>query len=154
MGYLLSVGKVANSSVASLFYAFRIRSIEIWGPSGSTTAQAPFCSVDWLGAVYTGNNYVSDRGISSTQPAHLKTRPPAATSAGDWMNTDNALTLCTIIVQTSAVVDLEIDLIVNNGNNVQTNAVATATVGNVYAMALDMASGTHVLVPEAYATTF
>jgi len=69
------------------------------------------------------------------------------------MNTDNAVTIATIIVQTSGIVDLDMDLVLSNGNIQQTTAVATAVVGALYTMCLDVGSGSSQMVPEGLNTT-
>jgi uncharacterized membrane protein len=150
---LLCVGKVVNTSVASLLYAVRIRRIEIWSPPASQGALAT-CYVQWFGGVDGTDRLFSDSSSSVTEPAHVASSPPPGTDAFFWTNADNLKSeLFAVSAASGSIIDLTIEAYVNSGETQLVTTVATAAVGVPYTLALDGPT-THQVVPVLIATTF
>jgi len=147
-----SMGTVVNTTVTSFFLSFKIKKIEIWTPPASQGAAAT-CSVDWTGSEnFSATREVSDTTVSVDRPAYVSTRPPAQSAAAFWQGPGTA-TLCTLIAPTGSIVDIQLALILSDGDvAAATTAVATCSVGGTYYLSLDP-NATHRYVPVSLATT-
>jgi len=149
----LAVGKVVNTSVSSIFYAVKIKSIEIWAPPASQGSSA-FTSILWIGGASGTDINVNDMSMSTAEPAHVLTRPPKGSSASFWTNADNLITsLFQITAPSGSVVDIVMDCIVASDQFQTTTSVTTATVGAIYGLYLDWPTS-HALQPIGIYPTF
>jgi hypothetical protein len=101
---------------------------------------------------------VSDTSVSVSTPAHIHAVPPRSSTAGFWGSTslpNNAL--FTMIAPSGSIIDISLDLILQDEDTVEeaafTRAIASGTLGNMYYLALDNATG-HTYVPVSLTTTF
>jgi hypothetical protein len=152
---LLSVCYTANTSARGLFYAVRIKYVEIWSPVsaiGSTASAA----IRYSGGLLGSDINFSDTTMNVSEPAHVRASPPPRSQASFWMNNDDAVTpLCTIGYTASSVVDVHVDLILVNTSQTIVTAITSGTDGYLYALPLDLNyAGTHNLIPVGLQTTY
>jgi hypothetical protein len=107
-----------------------------------------------LGASDAPSLFYNDISNSTAEPAHLHARPPKNSVVSRWLNTDYPVTICTMNVPTGTIIDLDVELVMQNGNVTQIQAVTTAAVGTLYTLYLDVGSGTHNIIPLQMNTTF
>lgn len=152
---LLSVCYTTATAARGLFYAVRIREIEIWSPVPSIGATQS-CAVRWSGGTLGSDANVSDTSMNVSEPAHVRSSPPARTTAQYWCNNDLAQTvLCAINYGAGAVIDVELDLILANSSQTIITAIAAGTDGFQYALPLDLSyAGTHNLLPVGLQYTY
>jgi hypothetical protein len=149
------VGSSTNATVSSFFSSVKVSKIEIWAPPAAQGSSAT-CSLEWASQSNANNFESSDTSVSTAQPAHISTRPPARALASFWQTPGIAnAQMCNIVAPTGSIIDVHMQLILQDDDNgsVVTRAVATAVVGTVYYLALDNATG-HVYPPVSLTTTF
>lgn len=142
---------VLNTTGIAKNYALKVRSIEIWTPPPSQGASTT-CSVEWVGAGYQPNMEFSDSSNSVAQPAHIRCSPPPQSNASFWANGGTTQVFLSIAVPVGSIVDLDLDLIENDGETPVTFTIATAALGATYYLALDH-SISDFLVPVSLTTT-
>lgn len=151
LGAAGSICTVANTTLSMKNYSMKVQSVEIWTPPASQGAGAT-CSVEWIGSNNSPNEEVSDTSVSTAKPAHLVSRPPANAIAGFWFVAATNTSIMKFVVPSGSIIDLVLDLIEFDDESPVTRAVATATLGATYYLALDH-STSDVLVPVSLQTT-
>jgi hypothetical protein len=128
---LCAAGVIATTTVAgSAFHqAVKILSIEVWTPPAAQGSPAT-CSVLWSDSNFARNSEVSDTSVSTAEPAHVRTSPPAGTQAAFWNSSSNlADRLCTIVAPPGSIIDVTVSLIACDGG--AASGVAVLVGGNV-----------------------
>jgi len=126
-----------NSSVTCWFTSFRIHSLCIFIPGGSTA------SVIWVGPLIgIGPDTEADSSVltSITTPNCIKSKPPVWSMASDWINTGTTLTtnIFVLSVPAGALVDLHISATLSNSFGPTSRTVASASpLGAPFYLALD-----------------
>ncbi len=150
LGAIGGVCTVANTTLALLAKCVRLKSIEIWSPTATSTTGVT-CSVEWL-STNSPSIEVSDTSINVSEPAHIKTVPPAMALAGFWQgfsSTDIFIITC----PGGSVVDISVQYVLNDQSTASSTAtIATGTLGRQYYLALDGPT-TNLLVPVSLSTT-
>jgi len=100
---------------------------------------------------------VQDQSIGSTEPAHVRSKPPVASLIADWHNSSNTDSLFVINGPAGLIVDVSAVFQSADGNTgaaatAVTGTVAGATVGQMYVRALDSVGSTTNLVPQGVLT--
>jgi hypothetical protein len=131
--------------------SFRIRRIEVWAAPASQGANSTV-SLDWVGFNNSPNIEASDTTLSVTKNAHIVTTPPQNSLCHFWQkNTGTAL--FKLVCPINSIVDLTVDQVLSDQEvALETEGVATATLGLIYYLALD-GPATNVLVPVSLNTT-
>jgi hypothetical protein len=145
------IADVLNTTGIAKNYSLKVKQIEIWTPPPSQGASTT-CSVEWVGAGYQPNMEFSDSSNSVAEPAHVRCRPPPQTNASFWANGGTTQVFLNIAVPIGSILDLDLDLIENDGETPVTFALATAALGATYYLALDHTIS-DVLVPVSLTTT-
>ncbi len=150
------VGTVLNTSVSYLWASFRIKRLRIWGVSDNGAVPTQNVTLVWQGASQLATTekvqVVSSASIS--EPLHLDVRPPPLSQAAFW-NIGSANTILSLQPDVGSyfTIDLTVDLKMFQGGFATSTAnVATATVGELYYLALDGPS-TNILKPVGLGTT-
>jgi len=153
LGAMGTMGTGTNTTVTHLFKTFRLKSIEIWSPT-STSTTAATCAIDWIGNnVNSPNMETSDTSINVSMPAHVRVSPPADARAR-WWQSSTSTTMFNITCPSGSIVDLSVEGILADQTSAGvTVAVATAVIGVQYWLALDGVA-THGLAPVSLSTTF
>lgn len=150
-----------NATTAyTLFSAIRLREIEIWGPPSSSLAPVTV-AIRYPAGVYSGisNPEVvhADTSVGATVPAYVRSKPPKAAIASQWVSGDLNSALFQLEFPINAIVDVTFDaqMSVAFGGPSITPFIFTvvgATTGDMYCLALDLTPSTGVLVPVAMNT--
>lgn len=137
---LAACGVCAVSAVsgAPIRYTVRLKQIEIFTPPAAQGAAAT-CSVLWPATQRSQAREVSDTTVSTAQPAHLVTTPPAESLAAFWVNGSLGQGLCFISAPSGSIIDVWVQLVDGDGASTGgSNAVLVgATTGVVYYTCLD-----------------
>ncbi len=151
---------MANTTTTAyrVFSSAKINSISLWGPMASDLAPVTV-TIEYQSPTATGigapNRLKSDTSVGSTACAFIRASPPRNSLAGNWIGQAGTSTLFTLTGPVNTIVDLNITFVLQNGETptAVTNAVAGATVGQVYCRGLDAlsAAGT-VIPPVSYST--
>jgi len=147
------VGSVVNTTVVSLYTSVRLKRIEIWSPpplAGASSCTVQYLTTDGVGAAVEH----SDTSVSPAYPAHLVSRPPSRDLSSFWQSpatTNN--NMFAISCAAGSLIDVDLELILNDGNSILALAVAAAAVGQIYYLALDRAVPSNNLIPVALNTT-
>jgi len=99
---------------------------------------------------------ITDSTVSAAFPLHIKSYPPKTSTASMW-NTAAALnTLFSLDSGIGTVIDITAEFVyADNAQSGGSKAVATAVLGQTYALPLDYyGSNTHLLVPAGLSYTF
>lgn len=142
---ILDTMLVATSAVAGfqLFKQFRIRAIEVWGPSPAagtaTTVSVSFPQAAPSAGVVGDSIVFSDTSVS-VEPAHVRATP-GKTLAGMWQ-TNTSASVCAITAPSGSVIDVELEFssdfgTTTGGNANLTQALVGAATGNLYFRGLD-----------------
>jgi len=143
---------VANSLTSTLFESVRVKRVAMWSPPAAQGSSVT-CSIEWFGGVNSNNKEVSDTSVSVATPAHVTSSPPQQSIASFW-NKPQVLNLFLLTAPVGTIIDVDLDLIFSDDETTpQTYAVAAATLGTVYYLALDNVA-THIYVPVSLTTTF
>jgi len=156
-GLLLACGamcSVPNVTVSAIAGSVRVNHVSVWSPPASQGAFAT-CSVEFLGQTASSTQEVSDTSVSVAQPACISTAPPRASLASFWQTpglADN--TMFTLVAPTGSIIDMDLSFILwDNEDAATTRAVTAGTLGTIYYLALDNATG-HIYPPVSLNTTF
>jgi len=154
-----------SSTAYELASGVRIRRVQIWGPMASNLTPVTVAVEFPPLAIAVGqpSSITSDMSMGATRAAYVNARPKAQSFAGNWLPTVGLSGAATTDVMLltyplGAVVDLDLDFVLQNGQTPQqVNAAAApsgATVGRVYVRGLDeeATSGVPTLVPVSYPT--
>lgn len=148
------------TTTAPIASAVKIKRVSLWGPPSSTltpvTVSLEFVStVVAAASVGTRPTLISDTSVGATRVAFVSAKPAKQSSAAMWqvfgqsgVNTSGAA--FRLNGPTGMIVDIEIVLVVQNGESPQTGPTTTgATPGAVYSPKLDF-TGAGLLVPTSY----
>jgi len=152
---LISVGGSVSTQVVSLIASLRVRKVSIWGPVAAQ-GQSVAVSCQWVGGQFAKNSTKMDQTNSVTAPAYISTKPPKMSQASFWVSASStASSLALISCPGGSVVDVDLDLVVNNGTVAPASYTVTgpATSAVVYFQYLDGAS-THNFVPQGVLSIF
>lgn len=136
-----SVG-VTSTTVRSMFTACKVHRVSLWSTCVQNTGTTPklypnSVELEWTSTNITnsGSNLVtSDTTISPSLPAFISCVPPAGSVASFWNGDNDNTSLFTIAVGQTAIVDIDVTLVLSTGMTAQaTRNVTGATVGNIYA---------------------
>jgi len=135
---------VANSTIASMAAAIRVKRIKVW--SGVVSTGAVNAEVTWQ---EVGTNFAPDsskevsvpEGITSEKV--LSTRPPKGSLAAFWLpNNASTGVVCQITVQAGSVLDVQLEVCLgNNFSNLAITGYSAATLSSVYYGRLDGVGG-------------
>jgi len=146
---------VATSATAAyrLMSAVRIRNITVWGPMSSSLVPVTV-SVEYPNVSYiSGPTKIrSDSSMGATKAGLVIFPPPPDSMQVNWL-ADNSQIAAILQIVTGSVVDIDLDLVLQNGETpvAVSAAVAGATVGEIYCRALD-STGSKLLTPVSYPT--
>lgn len=127
---------------ASIVGSVRIKEVEMWAPPASQGA-ATTCSILWIGASSSvpgaSDIEYSDTSVSTAFPAHVRSRPPPKTLAGDFCQDNSTLAMFSLVAPSGTIVDVDMELMLNDGATVATSnfTVASGTAGLVFYAPLD-----------------
>jgi hypothetical protein len=151
LGAAGGICSVVNNSVSYINRSMKIKSIEIWSPTSTSTTSAT-CSVNWQGGTNAPNVEVSDTSINQSRPAHIMTRPPVNSLASFWA-IGGGTTVFKISCPGGSIIDIQLSLIeVDQSAASNTATITTGTLGALYYLALDGPT-TNLLVPISLNTT-
>jgi hypothetical protein len=154
-GAIGTMGQVANSSVASFASSFRIKRLTIFESAqgvvtvGSEIFWASTTDVNTADIVYTNSTIPYDR------PSCVSSTPPPKSLASFWWNSSATTTtpLFGLTCAIGSIIDLDVEFtIANSLEGLAGISVATATVGNVYYLALN-GPATNTAIPVGLPTT-
>jgi len=133
----------------------RIHSIEMWGPMAADLAPVT-TSIEWSGStagVFGKSVRHSDTSMGSSEPAHVKSKPPASSQVSQWIATGAAVTVATLAYPANTIIDVVYSLVLRDDASTAavTGAVAGATVGAIYIRALNSPVNNN-LVPVSNST--
>jgi len=165
-GQMLSVPgtmcTVTNSTVVSMQVSVKIHSVEIWG-IGAATANGNVVSFRPFGsAASAANNLavmeaVSDTTTSVAYVPHVKYVPSKGSRLAFWLSADNSGADTLFAIDCPAGSVIEFDLEFQHGMPAAvgsfTTAISTGTVGVMYWLGMNAASGTGQIYPQDLATT-
>lgn len=148
----------ANTTIQSIFSAFKIHHIDLFPQTNAISAGPAQAGIEWG---YALTPFVPDDFSSIIVPSGMSVpgfyrfKPPRGSLAGDWINGSGTLSDSTNVLILSNIaqgcvvrlrVSLRLDVVMSTTSTTVQNAVTTATLGNFYYLALDGAS-TNKLVP-------
>jgi hypothetical protein len=144
----------AATAVSDVFYAVKIRAVEMWAESAIGAATT--VSVEYAGA---GNGFVGDFKVHTdtslgVQPAHIRAKPSPKSLASNYQVSSSQQAL-SLTAPSGAVIDVELSYIHiwGGGGVAAQNAAAAVNAGAFYARGLDgLAIATTKYVPVAPAT--
>lgn len=148
-----AICSVTNSTLKTIAGSVKVNFIEVWSPPPSQGA-ATTCSVDFAGSANNPNREYSDTSVSVTRPAHVLCNPPTQSLCSFWQQASNTTSdLFTIAGGAGAIIDVGLSIVLADGDAEPSSVtVTTATLGNVYYLALDGPTS-NLLVPVSLATT-
>jgi len=154
-----AVGTFTNADVQPIAESFRIKKVSIWSPPAAQGGNAT-CAVEFKGGAtgFIASKEFTDTSVSTSQPAYVSCRPPRGSAASLWQNpvTTNNI-LMSLTCGAGSIIDVDLDYILTDLflSAVTPLAVATATLGRQYYLALDNGGGGgHNFVPVSLTTTF
>jgi len=150
-----TTGTVANTTVSAWSGSVKLNRIAIWTPPASQ-GSAVTCSVEFNASGVGVTMEYSDTSVSVAQPAHVNCVPPPNSTAAFWQTPGvQNNQLMTLTAPIGSIIDVSVSLILfDDDQAAQTFAVATATLGNAYFLALDCANATHIYTPVSLTSTF
>jgi len=156
-----SVGTVTNSNVVSIIGSLKLIEVEMWAsPNSSSTSALSNLSCEFSGSNsnITSTSQFSDTSVNPAEPAHIRCRPPRGSNSAFWQFPGvSANNMFTVNGSSNAcIIDVTCDIVLSDDEvSILTRTVATATLGQMYYLALDNTNaGAHTLVPVALVTTF
>jgi len=144
------IATVANTTITNWVQSFKIRKLEIWS-APSTQGAASTVSVEWFGFGNSPNVEVSDTTLSVSRNAHIVTTPPRQSLCAFWQKATGT-GLFSLVLPAGSILDMDLDLILQDNDALYTVPVTTATLGNVYYLALDHQTS-DLIVPVSLHTT-
>jgi len=154
-GVIGTIGQVANTSVASIASSFRIRRVTIYESSqGVVTVSS---EIFWASAVDVNSKdmVMSNSTIPYDRPTRVSSVPPRGTLSSFWWNSGATSTtsLFGITASIGSIVEVDLDFTIANAlEGLAGIAVSTATVGNIYYLALNGPS-VNTAIPVGLPTT-
>jgi hypothetical protein len=146
------MGTVTNTTVDAWTASLKIRRVEMWTPPPSQGATAT-CSIDWYSSTNQPSLEFSDTSVSTAEPAHVVSTPPAKSLAAFWQGASSASTAFTLTAPAGTIIDLTVEGIMTDADLVGLSfGVATAVLGKSYYLALD-GFASNLLVPVSMVTT-
>jgi hypothetical protein len=152
--------QVVNNTSTAIWAAFRIKRVRLWAIPSSTSGNSTAILTWGESATAPGAAVeLSDTSISQTLPAFVEGAPPAGSTCSFWQSALEAGTsstqmftvAATGIQATSAggnvIVDVDVEMVLNDGNADLNVAVTAAALGSVRFAPLDGVGG--VLIPQA-----
>jgi hypothetical protein len=142
---LLNLVSMATTAVTTVrvFQGVRLKQIEIWANPTALGAPPNTLSVEWLGN--NGPSTIHSDNSMGVLPAHVRTKPPARSSAQWWTlsNFDETDQLFSLVLPADCVIDVTMELrLVENEAPIAGDIPAGASVGQLYGDYLDgLASG-------------
>ncbi len=129
------VCSVLDSTFIPFCNSFKLKSIEVWTPL--VTAGTPTtCSIEWTGTNNSPNVEVTDTTVTSTFPAHIKTKPPRNSLASFWQ-VGSSNQICILTAPLGSIIDVVIAYVMNdNEANSITIPLTTGVLGKVYYLGL------------------
>jgi len=154
-GAIGTIGQVANTSVASIASSFRIRRVTIYDSAQGTASVSS--EIFWASAtdVNSKDMVMSNSTIPYDRPSRVSSVPPRGTLSSFWWNSGATSTtpLFGITAAIGAIIEVDTEFtIANSIEGLAGIAVATATVGNIYYLALD-GPASNKAVPVGVPTT-
>jgi hypothetical protein len=147
------MGDSTTSNLYRLASSVKLKRIEMWCPSISTTAiTSTTISLEWL-SDQGPSTEISDTGNPFTMP-HIASSPPRNSLAGFWsLNTiNNSESLFKLSLVTGTVIDIWLEMVLVDDFGPISAGVPTGTVaGQVYVRSLDN-PGSLAITPVSYAT--
>jgi hypothetical protein len=149
LGALMVIATSAVN-VVQMFETIKLKYVEIWQASSSTTNAPNTVSVQFNGGNLgsTGANQpISDTSIGSNSVAHVRGKPQKGVDAAGFdqatQTNVGVVTLFTINVSAGAVIDVVLRGILSNDARATNNSytVVGATAGQIYYPPLDNAAG-------------
>ncbi len=133
----IGIFAVTVSSAYIIPFAFRVKSVEMWGYPTSGAGHAETI-IDWNSNPASGAGYspgLSVEGISSnvSEPAYVKSSPPPNSYASWWHNVDDTNTLFKLTCPDGTILDIVFEYVVNDAElGIAAPSVSSATVGAIY----------------------
>jgi len=152
----LSTG--AGPAVYRVFHGVKLNKIEMWSPEGgaSSSGAPQQMGIEWLSNLGPTSE-VSDTG-NMFNWAHVVTSPPRNSLAGFWSMSGQSESeiLFNLQVPLSAVIDIWVEIILNDGNSavVLTGFTNSPTSGVNYFSYLDGPGSTSYLSPVSVSALF
>jgi len=144
-GNLLNLIALATTTSVSyrLIDAIRIVSVEMWGEDPAFAAAATSVVLEWVSE--DGPNVTTSCQSAATQPAYLKSRPPARSLAGFWSDSgyDEATELMSLTAPIGSTIDLTVELCLpqQKGGVAGPTSAAHLVVGTLYWVPIDGSTG-------------
>lgn len=156
-----ALGGIATSAttVQPWTSSFKINSITIWLPQLSSANNATIWWTFLADGLYPDKVFDSSIPDGITSSSALVFRPPKKSSAGFWVNSilPSSTALFTIGVTVGCIIDVNVDATLGVANDTTSSippiSVTTATLGNIYYLALDGPSNNKIRPVSAYPTT-
>lgn len=140
-----------------LFESIRLKRVRIWAVS--ITSNVPVTiEMEWISNNLNSggpSRPMTDTSLGSATPAHLDLVPPAGSTADLWQDLGSNAILFSVNLPTNALIDVELDGVIANGNTGTSsqNAIVTGTVGTIYMRGLDglaVVASNYTVVPGSY----
>jgi hypothetical protein len=123
----------------------------MWGTTAAAGSSSTV-SVNWANSNFGADIEVSDTSSSTAYPPYVTTSPPKGTEASWWHLSSNTTALAYLNYPSGAIVDVDVELTLCDGDSPSTYAIASGLAGVVYYLSLDLVS--HTLTPVSLTTTF
>ncbi len=153
-GILVAAGAMAtvvNSTLTALFNSVKINWIKIWTPPLTNTTQTT--SINWAGGPNSVSKEVSETTIGTAEIGFIHTSPPRQSLASFWQEGGASTVLFSLVLPINSVMDINVSLVVQDGDPPITTTAATAVLGTVYYVSLDHVDGQDKIVPVSLKTT-
>lgn len=139
-GDILSMVVVAMSSTATvrILESVRLRSVEMWANPQSFGAGPPSMQIEWKGE-NAPSTVISDTSMG-VRPAHIRSRPPARSSAQWWSmsGSQESDELFSLVLPNYCIVDVVVDMRFVDTENPSSGPSSTGLIlGKLYAGYLD-----------------
>ncbi len=139
---LLGIGS-GSTSIYRLFSSVKLNRVEVWAVAGTGASDYALANVslNWLSTLGP-NTEVSASG-NAINTAHFATSPPRSSLASFWSLSGNNETelLFNVTVPTTAIIDVWIDAILNDGPGTTVTTSNSTTANNLYFNCLDGTTG-------------
>jgi hypothetical protein len=155
---LMAVGSTTGGTTqaARIFSGVKLNRVELrsigTNPGTGNDTLIQTSTIEWT-STYGPSSEISDSG-TALHPPFIQTSPPSQSLASFWSLTGSNETdvLMVLNLPASSSVDIWIEAIMQDGQSVVEVALSSATLGVVYALALDGPSSNRI-VPVSYTTT-
>lgn len=143
----LIVDGLTTTTSASIFSAFKVKRVSLWGPPASdlvpVTVSLEYANPLSNSGFGARRLLYTDTSVGSTEVAFVTGVPLTGTSAAAWQNvvltttTTNGASF-TLSGPINTIIDVDMDLVLQNGESAFTGPVGTALVaGRLYGNSLD-----------------